>query len=290
MVPRGLRAVCAFVALAAVALVALSVDTSCANPAQLCRGTSINRRFTDESKTVLEDKCTECVEATCCDMIGDCQTTDCANQVASAHACVLDAGRRASVSESSCRRTLANDQSKTVYQCMRDNCDDECGLPTCRLDPLVPRIGDKKCDLCFAQGCCSLMNECAQNRACLLALQCFVDKCRGELGNELAEERAPESKQRREDICDAGIRRDDDADGGPHPDCLVQCILDATRDNDQQSFDAMCLSVKISECGAAVNCGADCLGAGDASASGDAAAEGASSDAGIDAPSDAPAD
>lgn len=284
----GLKAACAIVAVAAVGLVALSMDTSCANPAQLCRGTSINRYFLDApTNTQLAPKCTECVEATCCDLIGDCQTTDCANQVASAHACVVDAGRRASVSESSCRRTLANDESRTVYQCMRDNCDDECGLPTCRLDPLVPRLGDESCDLCFAQGCCSLMNQCGKNRACLQALQCIVDKCSDQLGDELAEGRAKEAEERMKGVCDAGIKDD----GQPHADCFVNCILGATRDNDQQSFEAQCLSVQISHCGAAVNCGKDCrLGRDDASAPSDAAAEAGPSDAGADAPSDAPAD
>ena len=59
------KTICALFALTGVAIVALAVDSSCANPDQLCRGTSVNRRYVDEGKTVLEGECTRCVEAKC---------------------------------------------------------------------------------------------------------------------------------------------------------------------------------------------------------------------------------
>jgi hypothetical protein len=286
------RVLCGFVALAAVALVSLSFDSSCANPDQLCRGTSINRRIAQGSTTPNED-CTKCVEATCCDLVGDCQSSDCANQVADTHACVIDAGRAGSVREADCRGSLRTGESKTVYECMRSNCGEQCGLPTCQLEPAVPPLGDRDCDRCFAQGCCSLMNECAKNRACLLALQCIIDECRADFAAELREERFTAAKTRREIVCDGGGPPPDanlaDGDDPRGSGCFGRCIQRTFVDNDPQSVEARCLAVQINECGAEVNCGTVCA-LKDASSAVDAGDANEASDAGADAPADAPAD
>jgi hypothetical protein len=290
------KVICGCIALAAVALVSLSFDSSCANPDQLCRGTSINRRFLPNSTTP-DDNCTECVEATCCDLVGDCQSTDCANQVAATHACVIDAGARGgSIAEPDCRNNLRSNESKTVYQCMRDNCGERCALPTCRLEPLVPPLGDRDCDRCFAQGCCSLMNACAKNRTCLLALRCIVDECRADFAGELRHDRFSAAKARREIVCDGGgpppdADLDDGDDGQRGPGCFGRCIQQTFVENDPQSAEARCLAAQINECGAEVNCGTYCA-IDDASGSPtvDASDANEPADAGTDGPADASAD
>lgn len=278
------RAFWAFFVLAAIAVVSLSVETSCKHigPVERCRGTSVNRRFVPNTTTP-EDICTECIEATCCDLIGDCQGTECANEVAQTHACVQDAGRAASIEEPGCRgQHLHGDQSKNVYQCMRDNCDDECKLPTCRLDPLVPPLGDLKCDRCFAQGCCDLMNECAKNRTCLLALRCIVDECSAEFGEELGIAQADAAAERKQILCSGGGPPADasvnDDDGFRGPSCFGRCIQKTFVDDDPQSNEARCLAGRINECGSAVDCGRFCKG------------RDGGIDAGADAPADAPGD
>jgi hypothetical protein len=274
------RALGAFVVLAAISVVSLSVETSCKHvgPIERCRGTSVNRRFVPNTTTP-EDICTECIEATCCDLIGDCQDDECANEVATTHACVQDAGRAAAITEPECRDNLQGDQSKKVYQCMRDHCDDECQLPTCRLDPLVPPLGEIACDRCFAQGCCDRMNECAKNRTCLLALRCIIDECGAEFGDELGSAQAEAATRRREILCSGGgppadADLDDDfRDLG----CFGRCIQKTFVDNDPQSTEARCIAAQINECGAAVDCGRFCRRDG-------------ALDAAADAPADAPAD
>lgn len=270
--------------LGAIAIVSLAVETSCKHigPIERCNGNSVNRRFVPMTTTP-EDVCTECIEATCCDLIGDCQGTDCANEVAAAHACVEDAGRAKPIDEPGCRtQHLRGDRSKSLYQCMRDNCDDECQLPTCRLDPLVPPLGQLECDRCFAQGCCSLMNECAQNRACLLALRCIVEECRDVFAAELSSAKVEEVAARKAMVCgdggpppDADLRDDDDPRGAG---CFGNCINKTIDPNDPRSVEARCLAVQINECGAAVNCGPKC------------AADGVPPDAASDAAADAPTD
>jgi hypothetical protein len=259
------RALAAIFVIGMLSVIALSFETSCSlrhiGPIDRCRGSTVNRRFVPGTTTP-EDVCTECIEATCCDLIGDCQDRECANEVASAHACVEDAGLAKSIDEPGCRsRHLASDQSKNVYQCMRDNCDDECQLPTCRLDPLVPPLGDVLCDRCFAQGCCSLMNECAQNRACLLALRCIVDECREAFAAELSSAKVEEVAARKAIVCSGGgpppdaDLSDDDLRGAG---CFGRCIQKTIDPDDPRSVEARCLAVKINECGAAVNCGPRC--------------------------------
>ena len=293
------RTICAFVALAGVAFVALSFDSSCANPDQLCRGTSINRRYVDEAKTVPEGECTRCVEAKCCDLIGDCQTTDCANQVATAHACVLDAGRSAPSEEPICKIALKEGQSNSVYDCMRAGCGEQCGLPTCHLEPNVPPLGDKACDQCFAKGCCSLMNECAKNRSCLLALRCIVDECGAELASELGGAALTAATARKDFLCDGGVPppfREGDAggNGGPSFDdvgggCFRRCLDKVFIAKDPESSEAACLTARINECGAAVNCGRFC-GPNDAAVDAPPSIDDAGSDAVADASDDGPSD
>lgn len=274
------RAACAFLTLAGVALVALSFDSSCADPGQLCRGTSINRAYVPNT-TELDRQCTQCVEATCCDLIGDCQNTACAQEVGETHSCVLDAGRGAAIAEPACRDKLVSPQSKSVYQCMRDNCDDECRLPTCRLDPLVPTLGEPGCDRCFAQGCCELMNTCTKNRTCLLMLSCIINECRNDLTRELTDSRHAFAVARAAQACDGGGPR---GNGGP-PDgeqnCFTQCITKHFVQNDDESAEAVCIAAQINECGASVNCGPRCERDGGADGSSDA-----STDAASDAPDD----
>lgn len=253
------KVLCALGTLVVVALVSLGLDTSCANPDQLCRGTSINRRLVPNT-TDPERSCTECVEGNCCDQIGDCQGTECANQVAETHACVMDAGIRATIREPECRDSLRTDQSRSVYQCMRDHCDQPCQLPTCRLDPLVPAIGNKPvCDQCFAQSCCPLMNECVKNRTCLLMLRCIVNECQRELSTELLESELSEAQSRRGVACGDGGAPPTSA--GPPADpnsCFAKCVSDNFVENDAESAEARCLATRINECGAAVDCGKSC--------------------------------
>jgi hypothetical protein len=276
------RALGAIFVLGTISVISLSFETSCKHigPIERCRGGSVNRRFVPETTTP-EDVCTECIEATCCDLIGDCQDNECANEVAATHACVQDAGRSAAITEPECRDSLRGDQSKKVYQCMRDNCDDECLLPTCRLDPLVPPLGDLECDRCFAQSCCNLMNQCAQNRTCLLAIRCIVEECSAEFGDELSISQAKPAEARREILCDGGGPPPDaDLDDGDlrGPGCFGRCIQKTFVDNDPQSSEARCLAAQINECGAAVDCGRFCRVRSDAGPP--------PADAGADAPSD----
>lgn len=255
------RALWACFMLAVISVVSLSLETSCRHlgPIERCRGSTVNRRFVPNTTTP-ENACTACIESTCCDLIGDCQSTECANEVAETHACVQDAGRAAAIREPECRDNLRGDQSKKVYQCMRDNCDDECQLPTCRLDPLVPPLGELECDRCFAQGCCDLMNECTKNRTCLLALRCIVDECSADFPVELGIGQARAAEQRRELLCSSGgpppdVVIDDDVRG---PGCFARCIQKTFVENDEESIEARCLAAKINECGAAVDCGRFC--------------------------------
>lgn len=280
------RAVWAIFVLALISVVSLTVETSCRHlgPIDRCRGTSVNRRFLPGTRTP-EYVCTECIELNCCDLIGDCQDNDCANQVGTAHECVEDAGRAAAVVESDCRQALEGNQSKKVYQCMRDKCGEQCRLPTCRLEPLVPPLGEPRCDRCFAQGCCDLMNACAKNRKCLLALSCIVDKCRAEFGDELGIAQLGEAQVRKDILCDGGGPPpgvDLTGDDGPGQGCFGQCIVDTLgrEQDDPEAAEARCLAAQINECGAQVDCGRFCRI--DASAP--------PADAGSDAPSDAPAD
>lgn len=287
------RAVWAFFVLAVISVVSLSFETSCRHlgPIERCRGAAVNRRFVPNTTTP-ENVCTECIEATCCDLIGDCQGTECANEVAATHACVQDAGRAAAIEEPKCRENLRGDQSKSVYQCMRNNCDDECLLPTCRLDPLVPPLGELECDRCFAQGCCDLMNECAKNRTCLLALRCIVDECAADFGEELGIGQARAAEQRREILCSGGgppadADLDDDRRG---PGCFGRCIQKTFVENDPQSSEARCLAAKINECGAAVDCGRFCRARDAGAEAGPDPVADADVDAGTEAPADASAD
>lgn len=290
------RAFWAFFLLAVIGIVSLSFETSCKHigPIERCSGKSVNRRFVPDT-TKPEDVCTECIEASCCDLVGDCQGTDCAKEVAATHTCVEDAGRAAAIDEPGCRDLLTSQQSKDVYACMRKNCGDQCQLPTCQLNPLVPPLGDRDCDRCFAQGCCSLMNECAENRSCLLALTCIVDECRAAFTFELSTAALQAVTARKDFICDGGVTG---PGGGPPPGfdtpgagCFRDCITRSFVPNDEPSLRAGCLSAKINECGAAVNCGARC-GPRDASADADPsdAGDAALVDASDDAASDAGAD
>jgi hypothetical protein len=291
------RALWACFALATISVVSLSFETSCKHigPVDRCSGKSVNRRFVPGTTTP-EDVCTECIEATCCDLIGDCQGTDCANEVAQTHACVEDAGRAASIEEPACRvQFLKGTRSESVYQCMRDNCDDECQLPTCRLDPLVPPLGDLECDRCFAQGCCSLMNECAKNRTCLLALSCIVDECRDQFSSELGAAALDAVTARKNFICDGGVPPNGAGEGGPGFDgvgggCFRSCIEKSFVPKNEESSQASCLAAKINECGAAVDCGKHCVVRRDAAADSAPAPSDAGADAADDGPSDAGAD
>lgn len=283
------RAFWAVFLLAIVGVVSLSFETSCKHigPVERCSGKSVNRRFVPNTTTP-EDDCTECIEASCCDLVGDCQGTECANEVAQTHACIEDAGRAAAIDEPGCKSFLLGDQSTKVYQCMRDNCGERCQLPTCQLNPLVPPLGDLECDRCFAQGCCALMNECAENRTCLLALSCIVDECREAFSVELGKAALQAVTARKDFICDGGMPG---VGAGPGPSfdgvgggCFRDCIEKSFVPKDEQSLKAGCLAAKINECGAAVDCGRKCRPR-------DASADGADpSDAAVDAADDAAAD
>jgi hypothetical protein len=290
------RAVWACLVLVAIGIVSLSLETSCKHigPIDRCSGKSVNRRFVPGTTTP-EDVCTECIEATCCDLIGDCQGTECADEVAQTHACVEDAGRAASIEEPTCKEHLKGGQSKSVYECMRANCDDECQLPTCRLDPLVPPLGDLACDRCFAQGCCSLMNECAKNRTCLLALSCIVDECSEQFSSELGIAALDAVTARKSFICDGGVPPPGGGEGGLGFDgvgggCFRRCIERSFVPNNAESSEASCLAAKINECGAAVDCGKRCVVTRDAGADSAPEPPDAATDAADDGPSDAGAD
>ena len=184
---------------------------------------------------------------------------------------------------------------------MRANCGEQCGLPTCHLEPNVPPLGDKDCDQCFAKGCCSLMNECAKNRSCLLALTCIVNECGSQLASELGGAALAAATARKDFLCDGGVPPgygDDDVDAGgnrgPSFDdvgggCFRHCLDKVFIKKDPESSAAACLTSRINECGAAVNCGRFC-GAQDAAADATPSIDDAGSDAGADASDDGPSD
>lgn len=256
------RTICALLTTSFVGLLSLSFDTSCGNAPtnQLCRGATVNKKQAPGA-TEPDDHCTECLEAKCCDLVGDCQGGECANEVGQTHSCVLGAGRRAAVAETDCRSSLRSDTSKSVYQCMRDNCGEACSLPTCRLEPLVPPIGNIQCDRCFAQSCCSLMNRCAENRTCLLALRCIIDECEADFAQELRKSAHPTAILRRDAICgDAGRP----PPGVDTTSCFARCIALTFVDDGPEAVAARCLAAQINECGADVDCGEQCAVARDA--------------------------
>lgn len=237
---------------AAVGLVALAADTACSNvPGQFCRGPVINRKGGELSP---DRDCTVCIEEQCCDLIGDCQGTDCANQVASAHACVLDAGRGAGAAEPGCTSSLVLATSKETYSCMRGKCGDRCGLPVCTLDPLVPPVGDIECDRCFSASCCAEVNACAKNRSCLLTLDCIIDRCGSELARLLTKDAQPLAAHLVEATCnaDAGVAIDRTQN------CFASCIEDFAPPGTDESAEGRCLAARAYECGADVACGEKC--------------------------------
>jgi hypothetical protein len=294
------RAIVGILVLAVVGLMSLSFDTSC-NPVpnEFCKGDAVNRKMSPGS-TDPDDHCSECVEARCCDLLGDCQKTECAGEVATMHECVLRAERAAKREEPGCRtRNLKSAESDTLYACMRNNCGETCGLPTCLLDPRVPFADNTKCDGCFAQSCCSLMNECAGNRSCLLTLKCIIDECKGDFATELLEDKHVSAIVQRDSACDGGplpfsgrldggFPEGGSADGGAAPPrgafCFAECIGRHYVEGSEESRDAYCKIMQINECGTDVGCGKFC--ALDAA---DAAADGAL-DGGSDAPDDASGD
>ncbi len=236
----------------AIGLVALATDTACSSvPNQFCRGRDINRKGGADSP---DRDCTVCVEEQCCDLVGECQGTDCATKVAGAHACVLDAGRGAGAAEPGCTDPLNDAPSRDTYQCMRSRCGERCGLPVCKLDPLVPRLGDVDCDRCFAGSCCPEMNACAKNRSCLLALECIITKCRDQLGRNLTRAAHPAAVDLATRACAAD-------DAGPPPgagDCVSECIGEFAAGGTEEAAEGRCLAAKVNECGADVECGDEC--------------------------------
>lgn len=242
----------------AIGFVALATDTACSSvPNLFCRGPAINRKGGEANP---DRDCTECIEQQCCDLVGECQGTGCANDVASAHACVLDAGRGGGAAEPTCTAALKDD-SRSTYQCMRSKCGDRCGLPVCKLDPLVPRLGDVACDRCFAGSCCMEMNACAKNRSCLLALECIVTKCKPDLARGLTKAAHPAAVALAMGAC-----APDDA--GPPPgaggNCIADCIGEFAAGGTEEAAEGRCLAAKVNECGADVECGDECAPPADA--------------------------
>jgi hypothetical protein len=278
------RTACALVVLVAVGLVSLTVDVACTQiPRELCNGASVNAKVGLGGGD--DRRCSECVEATCCDLVGDCAKSDCANQVTNAHACVLDAGRRAAVEEEGCKAKAGVDDRQdngNVYGCMRSHCGDQCGLPTCQLSSLVPPLGSPSCDHCFAQSCCSLMNECAQDRGCLIVLECIIERCAPAFPRELRKENHAAATQRRDDTCSGGgnffVPDSAPPPGSDDATCFLGCIRDKLSANTAEAAHSRCLATQIDECGTDVDCGESC------------ALPDASSDASTDAPVDASAD
>lgn len=270
------RTICAFVSLAGVAIISLTVDVSCQGGAEpLCRGTAVNSLRHDSGE--LDDHCTECVEATCCDLIGDCQSTGCAGEVAAAHQCVIDKKRLAAAEEDQCRAKLVRADGKVVYQCMRDNCGAACALPTCKLKPLVPLVGTRECDNCFAQSCCDLMNECSENRACLLGLRCIVERCQADFARDLRLSAHPQAVVDRDRACGDGGSNDPP---GSDENCFARCTeLTAVAGPREEVQRAACLLAQIGECGASVDCGVRCAEDGGANEAGNDAGNDSGNDA-----------
>lgn len=251
------RALAVSVVAAAVGLLALAADTACSNvPSQFCRGPAINRKGGEANP---DPACTECVEQQCCDLLGECQGTDCAKNVAGAHACVLDAGRGAGAAEPTCTASL-KDTSRDTYQCMRGKCGERCGLPVCKLDPLVPRLGDVDCDRCFAGSCCPEMNACAKNRSCLLALECILTRCTNELATGLTQEAHPAAAALAKTACEP----DDSGPPAGRGGCFEQCIQEFAAGGTEEAAEGRCLAARVNECGADVGCGDECAPAADA--------------------------
>jgi hypothetical protein len=259
-----------FVALAIVTgVVSAGLDTSCkvSVPELFCRGETVNAK--DAGARGVGRSCTECVENRCCDLVGDCQDSACAGEVASTHACVLEAGRAGAADEPRCLEGLHSPQGRDTYSCMRSECGEACGLPVCRLAPLVPRMGTVECDGCFAQACCAEMNACSENRSCLLALQCIAERCRGDFEKNLT--------RARHDLMLWFVASS--CPGAPWPpeaygvdpaslpdDCFMKCADELAPAGTPDGDAARCLAARVNECGADVECGERCRSPKDAAA------------------------
>ncbi len=211
--------------------------------------------------------CKECLErAATCDTVGRCNdVAGCTLGVHEAHACVLDAGKRAFEKERTCLGGL-NETATTTYSKMRESCGSECALPVCKVTTSTIQFGDSTCDRCITGACCEEINRCYENRTCKLILECIVRECGKPLG--------PDTVPSQLDPCtglaaggpppafDAGDV--DGGDGGTRTDCLRTCLTryadhEPRPPGDIQPKDsAQCLAYTVRTCAFATGCGAQC--------------------------------
>jgi hypothetical protein len=88
---------------------------------------------------------------------------------------------------------LANPEAYALYQCMRDPCGSQCGLPSCKVDQAAQLIVNASCDECFAGGCCAPLNACYGDRACKLMFECMINECGNEFWHDLEDQTPPAS-------------------------------------------------------------------------------------------------
>jgi hypothetical protein len=211
--------------------------------------------------------CKECMErAATCDTVGHCNDVGgCQEEVKSAHACVLDAGRLAAREEDRCVRGLGAAAAST-YERMRSSCGRECGLPVCKVDQATVAFGAPACDKCVTGACCDEINRCYANRTCKLILECIV-RCPDPFAPTFMEQKAPGERGGPCSADDGGLppREPSSPDAGTVPGrCVEDCIY-AFRDHEQRRGDdptssPQCLAFTIRGCALGVGCAKECDG------------------------------
>lgn len=212
------------------------------------------------------DPCQACLQARCCDAVGDCQRAEgCSRAVQATHACVLDGGR-AQASEPLCtpllRETAAVDAAAATFACLDTTCRAECGLPSCRFGADVPSFLNGACDRCVESTCCDPVAACVGDRHCLAALSCITSRCSTEMGAVLAGAVSDPVARLERAACEGATG------GGPSPElaCLVAC-LDLFVPSEglglvPEDRAARCEAARVLACGSRSACGPQCSAGG----------------------------
>ncbi len=213
--------------------------------------------------------CNACMEDNCCDAVGECQDDPtCADTVAGAHGCVVDAGILASKNEKGCTEGIvaAGGRPLAAYTCMRNQCGEACGLPVCSVVPAAPQFFTPDCDTCVTGACCDAINACYGNRTCKLILECMITNCATELAESIGVAANGGPVPGLDEAAAQECASPGTSDGGPLPPvgpfaCFYEhCIghydeqgpvLDPTKS-------AGCLSTQLFTCGARAPCAAEC--------------------------------
>lgn len=240
------------------ALVGLAVQAACnafSLPSRECAADGMNQSFALSGG---EDPCQVCLQARCCDVVGECQRLEgCAEAVKETHACVLDGGKP-QVSEPLCVPRLrgTSDAGAATYACLRASCQAECGLPTCSFGPDVPSFLNGACDRCVESTCCEPVAACAGNRRCRAALDCVATRCAAEEAAVFAGTSDPSALERA--ACGATMAED----AGDELPCVRRCfdlfVPDDTPGVVSEDRDVRCDVARVLACGARSGCGAQC--------------------------------